>query len=179
MRGWGGLLVALAVAGSGCARQKPAGRERPGGPDPHVSLYSRLGEEPAIRAVAVDAVERALRDPRVRFAREGTPREWSATPEEVRRVEGQLTAFLVEITGGPRKYDGPGMREAHRGMGITEAEFLAFKEDLKAAIEIRHIPAPAGRELLRLVEDFRGEIVEAGPLGRPLTGDGEADRQPR
>ncbi|MEX2217724.1 MAG: group 1 truncated hemoglobin [Phycisphaerales bacterium] len=158
---WGGCQWGGSTANS-------AGQSLPGR-----SLFERVGGQDTLRRVADDTVERSLRDPRVNLSREGPAAEgaqarWEPTTENIQRFKEQLGAFLMQVSGGPRAYRGRDMRESHRGMGITEAEFQAFRENLRAAMSSAGVPGPESREMLRLIDDYRGDIVESGPLGRPL-----------
>src|SRR4029453_16834081 len=103
-------------------------------------LYERLGGEPAISAVVDDFVARGASDPRVNFARAGTANEWKATPENVAKVKQGLLSFFSQATGGPKNYHGRDMKTAHRGMKITDAEFNALAEDLKASLQKFSVP---------------------------------------
>ncbi len=108
-----------------------------------------------------------MRDSRVNFVRAGEPTEWDPTPADLDRFKLRMEDLLAEISGGPRKYGGGDMRTVHRGMRITDAQFQAFVEDMRASLAKAGIPGTAAQELLSRVEDYRSDIVEAGPLGRP------------
>ena len=72
-----------------------------------------------------------------------------------------LAAQICEVSDGPCKYVGKNMREAHAGIGIGAAEIRVFLDDLRRALEAAKIPAHEQDELLSLLGNFHGEIVEA------------------
>jgi truncated hemoglobin YjbI len=124
------------------------------------TLYERLGGENAIRAVVDDFVTRALNDPKVNFTRKGTGAEWKATPENLERVKKTAVELVGMVTGGPQKYTGKSMKEAHKGMEITQAEFDAFAADCKASLDKFNVPAKEQDELMKIVASTAPDIVE-------------------
>ena len=123
------------------------------------SLYERLGGEPAIRAVVSDFVDRSAADPKVNFTRKGTSKEWQATPEAVQQLKTRLTEFVAQGTGGPAKYTGEDMRRVHTGMKITNEEFNAMGEHLKASLRKHNVPQREQDELMAIIESTRKDVV--------------------
>lgn len=151
-RAWAALVaLVLITSGMGCKSWGSGGGAK--------TLYERLGGEPAISAVVNDFVNRAANDPRVNFTREGQPNHWNATPENVAKVKEHLTQFIVEATGGPKEYHGADMATVHKGMNITDNEFNAAAEDLKASLDKFHVPDKEQTELMNIVGSTRDQIV--------------------
>lgn len=119
------------------------------------SLYERLGGKPAITAVVEDFVGRAAGNPKVNFLRNG---EFAHI--DVARLKLQLVDFVCQATDGPERYTGRNMKEAHKGMKITNAEFDALAADLAASLDKFKVPAKEKNELLAIVASTRGDIVE-------------------
>src|SRR5262245_4126692 len=90
------------------------------------SLYQRLGGKSAIEAVVKDLAGRALADARIKqkFAK--------SDPD---RLVSSLVQQICAATGGPCKYTGRSMKDAHRNMGVTDGEFNALVEDLTASLD--------------------------------------------
>ena len=124
------------------------------------SLYERLGGKPAITAVVDDFVGRAAGDPKVNFTRKGVPgAEWQATPDNVAHLKMQLVDFISMATGGPNNYKGKSMKESHKNMQITDAEFGAIAADLKASLDKLNVPAKEQAELMAIVGSTKKDIV--------------------
>ena len=126
------------------------------GPKP---LYERLGGEPAITAVVDDFVGRAAGDPKVNFTRKGTAMEFDASPGNVAHLKAMLVQLIASASGGPQKYLGRDMKQAHAGMNISNAEFDALAGDLAATLEKFKVPAKEQGELLAIVGSTRADIV--------------------
>lgn len=169
-----GLLVAVTLATAGCAGMESGGRMtgagssggtnagggmsdggmssggmRPGGAM-QKSLYDRLGGKPAIQAVVDDFVGNVAADPRInqRFANTNIP-----------RLKAMLVDQICEASGGPCRYTGQNMTEAHRGMNITDGEFTALVEDLVKSLDRFNVPAPEKNELLTALGGLKPQIV--------------------
>jgi hemoglobin len=128
--------------------------------EPEVPLYVRLGGEGRIVALVDDFLPRALANPKVNFARSGTPRPWQPTPQNLDRLKTRFVQFLATATGGPQKYEGEDMVTAHKGMRITGAEFDALVADLTASMQTLRIGEREQKDLHALVHSARGAIVE-------------------
>ena len=115
------------------------------------SLYDRLGGKSAITAVVDTFVARVAADARInkKFARTNIP-----------RVKAMLVDQVCAQTGGPCTYTGRTMKEAHRGMKVTEGEFSALVEDLVAALNRFNVPKKEQDELLAALGSMKGDIVE-------------------
>jgi hemoglobin len=66
---------------------------------------------------------------------------------------------LCEATGGPCKYTGRSMEEAHSGLNLTNADFDAFVADLVSAMEEVKVPKTSQKKLLALLAPMRPQIV--------------------
>ncbi|MCS6806981.1 MAG: group 1 truncated hemoglobin [Acidobacteriota bacterium] len=119
------------------------------------SLYERLGGKPAITAVVDDFVARAGSNMQVNFMRDG-----KFANVDMNRLKMQLVDFICQATGGPERYTGRNMKQAHKGMKITNAEFDAIAADLAASLDKFKVPAKEKNELLAIVESTRRDIVE-------------------
>lgn len=115
------------------------------------TLYERLGGRPAIEAVVDDFVGRVAKDKRINgfFARTNIP-----------RLKRHLADQISEAAGGPYTYRGRSMKEAHRGMGVSDADFNALVEDLVATLDHFKVPKKEQGELLAVLGPMRGDIVE-------------------
>lgn len=118
-------------------------------PEPK-TLYQRLGGQPAVVAVVDDFVANVADDPAIkqRFARTDVP-----------KLKRLLVEQICEATGGGCKYSGRGMRESHRGMNITTAEFNAMGGDMLKTLEKFNVPQREKDELMALLGSMGPEIV--------------------
>jgi hemoglobin len=121
------------------------------------TLWEQLGGERNVKQVVADWVALAGPDPKVNFDRGGKVKLSNA---QVAQLTDGLVAYLSKLTGGPLKYQGKSMKEVHRGMGITNAEFDAALADLRKALQGRGVDALVIQDVLKLVEGTRGDIVE-------------------
>ena len=125
------------------------------------SLYDRLGGTDAITAVIRAVVDRELKDNRIN-------RKFARTNED--RLIKEFVDLICQATGGPRKYTGRDMTQAHHNMGVTNGEFQAFVEDVVAVLNDFKVGAAERDELLNVLAPLREEIVEvdSGQTGTPL-----------
>jgi hemoglobin len=125
------------------------------------SLFDRLGGKAAITAVVGDFRKRVDKDVRInaKFAR-----------TDIQRLEAMLIDQVCEATGGPCRYTGRNMRDAHKDMGVTAGEFDALVEDLVATLNSFKVPKAEQDELLGILGPLKTEIVEveSSRTGTPL-----------
>jgi hemoglobin len=144
-------LFALVLVGCG-GSQQPAETASEGGGAAGVerSLFERLGGKEAISAVVDDFVANVAADTRInaRFAK-----------TDIAHLKLMLVDQICEATGGPCTYTGKSMREAHKGMNITEPEFNALVEDLTRSLDKFNVPEREKTELLTALGGMKGDIV--------------------
>ena len=141
------LLLTLGIgAGSAVAQEK--------------TLYERLGGMDAITAVVDEFVANVAADERINGFFVGV---------DIPRLKRLLVEQICAASGGPCTYTGRSMKEAHMGMGLTDADFDALVEDLIMALDKFKVPEKEKNELLSLLGPMRPDIVEA-PAGMPRTG---------
>jgi len=135
------------------------------------TLYDRLGGDEGLQTIVSDFVDRALADPSVNFKRIGDTRggfsihrgasiEWKPTDEDIKKLKMHMVQFLALKSGGPAKYEGREMKQAHAGMHITNAEFDASMGDFKASLDKFGVATSEQKELLAIMESVRPQIVE-------------------
>jgi hemoglobin len=66
------------------------------------------------------------------------------------------------VTGGPCKYVGRSMKEAHATLNIGEKEWAAMMADFKTTLDSFKVCAKAQQELFAIVESTKKDIVVAG-----------------
>lgn len=117
---------------------------------PQKSLYDRLGGKEAITAVVDDFVANVAADKRINgfFAKADIP-----------RLKRNLVDQICQATGGPCTYTGKDMKTAHKGVGITDADFNALVEDLKKSLDKFKVPAKEQGELLGALGSLKPQIV--------------------
>jgi hemoglobin len=122
-----------------------------------MSLWDRLGGEVAVRKVVDDLSATAAADPKVNLTRNG---KYKLNDAAVTNLKQMLVELVSSVTGGPLKYTGKDMKEVHKGMGITNAEFDALAADLRKALEKNGVKAAEVQDLLKIVGTTRSAIVE-------------------
>lgn len=115
------------------------------------SLYERLGGREGITRITRDLVRNHLANPLVsaRYARS----------EDLDKVEQHVVEFFCAGSGGPETYSGRDMITTHKGMNISEQEFVAVLDDAMAALETHGVDAPTRAEVLGILWSLKGQVV--------------------
>lgn len=119
------------------------------------SLFERLGGSSGITALVEDIVALHLDNPviRARF------RPFLETPDRMAVIKKHLCAFLEAGSGGPAKYAGRSMRDAHRGMNVSEAEYMAATDDIMSVLRKHAIDEQSQKDVLAITYSLKPEIV--------------------
>ncbi len=146
--------IAAAAAASSAEAQSPGTANEPSSP-----LYERLGGLKGITAVVDDFIDRLVtnkilnRNPEIEAGRKRSPAPY---------LKYQVSALTCEVTGGPCKYGGKGMKEAHAQMSITEKEWDVMVSEFKKSLAKFKVPAREQQELFAVVGKTKADIV-VGP----------------
>src|SRR6266851_2066853 len=131
---------------------------------PGKSLYDRLGGVYSIATVVDDFIERLLvnntlnANPKIKEARTRVPKAG---------LKFHVTALVCEVTGGPCKYVGRTMKEAHAHLNITEAQWDAMVADFHKTLDKFKVPAKEQEELIAIVGSTKKDIVKPAGTAQP------------
>lgn len=119
------------------------------------SLYDRLGGKTAIASVVDGFVANVAADTRINkhFGRV------ASDTAAMRQFKQKLVDQVCQGSGGPCTYTGLDMRTAHKGMGLTNANFDALVEDLVKALDGAGVQKKEKDDLLAVLGPMRTDIV--------------------
>jgi len=115
------------------------------------SLYERLGGTDGITQIADDLAEIHARNPTIaaRFV-----------DSDLAAVKNGAATFFISGTGGPADaYQGKDMLETHKGIDISEEEFIAVLDDAMAALDKNGIDQRTKEEVLFVLYSMKGDVV--------------------
>jgi len=116
------------------------------------SLYERLGGEESIRAIVTDIVALHHANPAI------SPRY-----DNAKKSDAELINLVVDLigsgTGGPQEYTGMSMPEAHKGMNVNEAEFVAVVDDILEAMVKHGVGEREKADMLAIAYGMKNDIV--------------------
>ncbi len=128
--------------------------------EPEASLWESLGGEKGVTKVVDDLFASAGSNPKVNFWRTADGKPTEKQLAGVPALKKSVIAFFSSVTGGPIKYTGKSMKDAHKGMGITDEQFDAFAADLKAALEKNGVKPEDVKTVMTAVGGMKKDIVE-------------------
>ena len=119
------------------------------------TLFERLGGSRGIAALVDDIVAAHMDNPIIsaRF------RPYLDTPEKLAITKGHLCTFLEAGSGGQKEYLGRTMRDTHRGMNISAAEYVATLDDILSVLRRHNIDEETQKDVLAIAYSLKGEIV--------------------
>lgn len=115
------------------------------------SLYERLGGEEGIRKLANDIAEKHMVNPLIKTRFD--------IVEDMDKTKELVFEFICAGTGGPQAYTGKGMLGAHKGMNISEQEFIAVVDDILKAMDQNNLGEREKNEMLAIGYSLKDEII--------------------
>ena len=142
------LVRHLGAAALSCALVFPVMAQAQAGSGP--TLYEQLGGKPAITKVVHDMIVNVAADNRINhfFAKTNIP-----------HLQMELVNQVCEGTGGPCKYTGLSMQQAHAGMNLSTADFNALVEDLQKSMDSNNVPLGLQNQLLAILAPMEPDVV--------------------
>lgn len=113
-------------------------------------LFQKLGGKPGITKIVDDFMPLVMADERINT--------FFAKTDQVKLKEMLVDQFC-ELAGGPCKYKGRDMSDAHEGMGVRTNHFNALAEDLQIAMEKNDIPSSVSNQLVAMLAPMQRPIV--------------------
>ena len=107
------------------------------------SLYERLGGTKGITKIASDLTDIHMENPNI------SARYANSDPVA---VKNSVATFFITGTGGPNNYVGQDMVAAHRGMNISNDEFVAVLDDALLALDKSGVQQREKEEVLAILQ---------------------------
>ena len=117
-----------------------------------MTIYEQLGEENGIRAAVDDFYARVLADPELKTYFDGV---------DMARLRSHQALLLVQVTGGPARYEGRDLAEAHRGLNITSADYERVVAHLAATLTGLGVAPVVIGDVAAALDGYRTDIVTA------------------
>ena len=115
------------------------------------SLYERLGRFEGISRIVNDLVDAHLANPVV------APRFLAA--KDLDRVRRLAIEFFCAGTGGPQPYTGRDLLVTHKGMNISEQEYMAVMDDILGTLEKHDIDPGTRGEVTAILYSLKGQVL--------------------
>ncbi|GAB4341841.1 MAG: hypothetical protein Kow0037_28780 [Calditrichia bacterium] len=117
----------------------------------NASLYDRLGQRDGIERIVRDAVNAHLNNPIVKTRYENT--------DDLEHAIKMSIDFFCAGSGGPQEYHGRDMLETHKGMNVSEQEFIEVVDDILGALKKNNVKEAEQQEVLAILYSLKGQII--------------------
>jgi hemoglobin len=117
------------------------------------TIYDAIGGDTALVAVVDDFYGRVLADPALGAFFAGT---------NMTRLKGRQVEFFAAALGGPLRYTGASMRDAHRGRAIAQRHFDLVAGHLVASLAAAGVPDATVTQIVAAVAPLASDIVTVG-----------------
>ena len=117
------------------------------------TIYDAIGGEDALVKVVDDFYRRVMDDFQLAGFFAGT---------NMTRLQGRQVEFFAAALGGPDFYQGPDMRDAHAGRGISQADFDKVAFHLTASLAAAGVPPETIGQIGAAITPLSNDIVSRG-----------------
>jgi hemoglobin len=145
------LIVAFSLCIVGAAVADPPSDKAGTTPLHDQTVFNAFHGKAGIDRVVDDLVSRAVKDPRISDIFKAS---------DLAKLKAQLSDQFCYILAGPCAYNGKTMQDAHKDMGLQDADLNALVEDLQAAMDKEGVPFRAQNKLLAKLAPMRRMVVE-------------------
>lgn len=118
-----------------------------------ISLYERLGGAKGVARIVDDTFAAHLKNPVVKTRFE--------IVKDLENVKKMAREFFGAGSGGPETYTGKDMMAAHKGMNISEQEYLAVMDDVVEALSKNKISEDAVKDVIAILYSLKSQIIRA------------------
>ena len=115
------------------------------------TLYQRLGGSDGIARLVDDVMAAHLDNPIVKARFENT--------KDMEHAKRMAREFFCAGSGGPEPYTGKDMLTAHKGMNISEQEYLAVVDDIVGAMTKNELDEGTKNEVIAILYSLKGNII--------------------
>jgi hemoglobin len=117
----------------------------------NTTLYARLGGADGIARIVDDFVAAHMENPIVKNRFENI--------KDKEHAKKMAREFFGAGAGGPEIYTGKDMLTAHKGMNISEQEYIAAMDDIIGAMNKHKVDDGAKNEVIAILYSLKGNII--------------------
>lgn len=115
------------------------------------TLYERLGSRDGITRITRELIKNHLANPLVNTR--------YSQVKDMDRLERNVIDFFCAGAGGPETYGGKDLLTTHRGMNVSEQEFVSVIDDAMAALKTCGVNDPTSNEVLAILWSLKGDVI--------------------
>lgn len=115
------------------------------------SLYERLGSANGIAKLVDDIMDAHLVNPVVKTRFENI--------KDLDFAKKMAREFFCAGSGGPEAYTGKDMLAAHKGMNISEQEYLAVSDDIVGAMAKNALSEDTKKDVIAILYSLKDTII--------------------
>jgi hemoglobin len=115
------------------------------------TLYERLGGANGIATLVDDIMAAHMANPAVKTRFENI--------KDLDHAKEMARQFFCAGSGGPQAYTGKDMPTAHKGMNISEQEYLAATDDIVGAMEKHKLSEDTKKDVIAILYSLKGGII--------------------
>ena len=115
------------------------------------TLYERLGGADGIAKLVDDVMAAHLTNPLVKTRFENI--------KDMDHAKKMAREFFCAGSGGPETYTGKDMHTAHKGMNISEQEYLAAMDDIVGAMDKHELGMDTKKDVIAILYSLKGAII--------------------
>jgi hemoglobin len=116
-----------------------------------ISLYDRLGGAKGMAQIVDDTIAAHLNNPIVKARFENV--------KDIGHLKKMACGFFCAGSGGPETYTGKDMMTAHKGMNISEQEYLAVMDDIVEALSKNNISEDAVNDVVAILYSLKSQVI--------------------
>jgi len=115
------------------------------------TLYERLGGNQGIRNIVNDVISAHLANPVIKVRFENI--------DDIDHAKKMAVEFFCAGSGGPETYTGKNMLAAHKGMNISEQEYIAVMDDIVSALSKNAVDEATKNEVIAILYSLKNDII--------------------
>lgn len=124
------------------------------------SLYEEIGGEDKILVVLRSLYDKLFIDPIIGFLFEGKDKD---------HIVLEQLAFTCHFLGGPQKYEGKPLPEAHANLPLLAGHFDRRHHLLAQTLKEQNVPESVSRVWLQIDRALRSSVLNSGEEARART----------
>lgn len=120
------------------------------------TIYEKLGGSEGISVIVEDIVEQHLKNEHIKHY--FVPLK--ENPEHFNQFKQHVKDFLSSGTGGKEEYKGRDMSTTHKGMNLSEADFLNAIDDILFVLDTHKVDRGSRNEILATLYSMKGSVIK-------------------